>query len=258
VGEFFFRELQTREDCGTRINDLADRMVAFQKTLSQNTPTRARALLSAFRLLALSYRFIESQEIRPEARGVLYAAAQELYWDRQYEKALDYFEETLRMPSDLSDESEVKMFIAQCLSQLDRIDEARRMLDLVLEDCPADRSILRVRGRIEANVQEWRSAEHFYSLALGAGRPFAALLRDRGQARLQLGHWDGARGDLEESIKLDSANSFAYYYLAQVLQKMGELDAAFKAIERSLALDPGNGLFRTWRDRIADMRARGR
>jgi hypothetical protein len=56
VGEYFFRELQKREDYATRMSDLADRMAAFEHTLPQNTPVRARALLSAFRLLAQSYR----------------------------------------------------------------------------------------------------------------------------------------------------------------------------------------------------------
>jgi tetratricopeptide (TPR) repeat protein len=250
VGEYFFRELQKREDYATRMSDLADRMAAFEHTLPQNTPVRARALLSAFRLLAQSYRFDESQAVRSEARGVLYAAGQQLYRDRRYDEALDYFEKTLSMPSDMSDETDVRLRIAQCLSHLDRINEARRIVDMLLEDLPADRNVLRVRGRIEANVQNWRPAERYYSLALRAGRPFAALYRDRGQARMQLGHWDEARRDLEESIGLDSTNGFAYFHLAQVLMRMGEVGPALRAIERSLALEPNNGLFRTLLERV--------
>jgi tetratricopeptide (TPR) repeat protein len=250
VGEYFFRELQKREDYATRMSDLADRMAAFEHTLPQNTPVRARALLSAFRLLAQSYRFDESQAVRSEARGVLYAAGQQLYRDRRYDEALDYFEKTLSMPSDMSDETDVRLRIAQCLSHLDRINEARRIVDMLLEDLPADRNVLRVRGRIEANVQNWRPAERYYSLALRAGRPFAALYRDRGQARMQLGRWDEARKDLEESIGLDSTNGFAYFYLAQVLMRMGEVRPALRAIERSLALEPNNGLFRTLLERV--------
>ncbi|MCA1675835.1 MAG: hypothetical protein LC799_27890, partial [Actinobacteria bacterium] len=165
---------------------MADESKEFVDSLERYTPLHADAMLAMFRLFGYAFRLIDSFDVRPALRGTLVLVGRQLYRDKRYREALDYLEEARRLPRDGVDDFDVEILTAQCLSGVGDVESARDLL-ASLPDSEEDSHILRVRGRVEANAGNWHDAFRYFDRAVrGSRRPFAALLRDRGQSRLEL------------------------------------------------------------------------
>ena len=76
-----------------------------------------------------------------------------------------------------------------------------------------------------------------------------ALVREAGE-RLRRGDYDGADELLAQALALAPEAAPVYHQMSNVAYLRGDLQAAVAALERALALDPGNALFRTNLDRL--------
>lgn len=75
------------------------------------------------------------------------------------------------------------------------------------------------------------------------GEMESTILFQRSYAYIELGRFDEARNDLEESITYNDALPEAYYNLALLYEMDGETEKAQEAIEQALRMNPGNDDF---------------
>jgi len=83
------------------------------------------------------------------------------------------------------------------------------------------------------------SKAHEIAPGPGSARILSSLLEKRGLARALAGDAPGARPDLEEVLRLDTASASARVNLAVVLAQTGETDRARSLVREALGLDPG-------------------
>ena len=166
--------------------------------------------------------------------------------------------------------------LAGVLGALGRYDEAERRLDEALSLDPLNVDafhnrgvILERRGRPDAAVEQYRSALRLdpgYEPARRAllrltGSAAALQPRDQGERRatvlLEQAGQAARRGDYPAALALVDAAEKAAPRLALVCQYrsnvaylMGDREGAVRALEKGLALEPGNALFRTNLERL--------
>jgi len=251
VAEFYRQAATERSGYLSCVNVLADEAKTYVESLEKYTPLHAEALLAMFRLFGYSFRFLESFQVRPALRGTLVFVARQLYRDKRYDQALEYLGEASRLPRDGLDDFDVEILTAQCMSGVGELESARQVL-AALPESEEDSHLLRVRGRVEANASNWLGAFEYFDRSVRASRrPYAALLRDRGQARLELADCRGAEGDLEAAISLDPADGFSYYYLSRVYGCLNQIVSARSAISKAMELYPSSRVFRSWARRVS-------
>src|SRR5690242_18839439 len=90
---------------------------------------------------------------------------------------------------------------------------------------------------------------------LSAANPEAAKLASEGMQKAQSGDFVGARASLEQAQKLSPENAPIAFNLAQVLERLGESNAAAEAYERYLKLSPRAADAAQVKDRVQKLRA---
>jgi tetratricopeptide (TPR) repeat protein len=248
IRDFYVRVLRRRGDYRDRIADLATRSRSFLLLSPHDSKVRVDSLLTTFRLLSWSGRLSEALELHSTLFGTLMETAIDLYNERRYEDALAYFEAVIE--STEANET-AKLYAARTLAYLRRADEARGMIEDLLQSRANDPELLRVRGRIEVILRNWKSAVEYFERARQRRPKSVAILRDLGQVNIRLERWEAARESLERAMELREPGGFVRSYYSQVLEHFGELDEARSVIESAIRVDPENPQFRHRLGRIA-------
>ena len=141
---------------------------------------------------------------------------------------------------------------AQALSDLDRPDEAIRVLTDYAEVDRLSIAVPSGLGALYAQNERWREAEGAAGRALEIAK---ARLREedderalwpfyftRGAYRAEAGDWPGAEGDLREALRLAPEEPVVLNHLGYSLVERGEeIGEAFGMIEAALSAEPMSG-----------------
>lgn len=248
IRDFYVRALRRRVDFRDRITDLGTRSRDFLRATSHGSPVHVDSLLTSFRLLSWSGRLGEALELHRTLFGTLFETAVDLYNERRYAEALPYFEAVIES----TEESEAaKLYAARTLAYLGRGDEARALVEGLLETAPGTAELLRVRGRVEFILRNWSRALDYFERARELRPSSVAILRDLAQVNIRLERWEAARVFLERAMELREPGAFVRSYYSQVLEHFGELDQARAVIEGAIKVDPENPAFHHRLARIA-------
>jgi tetratricopeptide (TPR) repeat protein len=248
IRDFYLRALRRRQDYRDRLADLATRSRDFLLSTSHGSTVRVDSLITSFRLLSWSGRLGEALELHRTLFATLLETAIDLYNERQYPEALHYFEAVIESTEA---NERAKLYAARTLAYLGRAEEARAMIDEVLEIEPESVEFIRVRGRVEFILRNWGNALDFFERARQRRPNSVAVLRDLGQVNIRLERWEAAREALERAMELREPGAFVRSYYSQVLEHFGELDEARSVIEAAIRVDPDNPGFRHRLGRIA-------
>ena len=104
-------------------------------------------------------------------------------------------------------------------------DEARELANLALKLAPAEALFHSLSGDIYATNKDFRRAEQAYAAALKRDDGFFYHHLRRGMARHELERYDGARTDLESSLKM-LPTAQAHFLLGQLDMRDGNRDSA--------------------------------
>ena len=161
--------------------------------------------------------------------------------------------------------------LAGVLGALGRYDEAERRLDEALRLDPLNVEarhnrgvVLERRGRRDAAVEQYRIALRFdpgyepsrKALLRLTGSAETVLPRDEAERRASVlldqagqaarrGDYPAAMALVDQAEKAAPRLGLVYQYRSNVAYLMGDRAAAIRALERGLALEPANPLFRT-------------
>lgn len=123
---------------------------------------------------------------------------------------------------------------------------ARREALAALEESPRDPGLLMTLAEIEYSMGRTRDAlDHAGQAVDNAGETTTIFLR-YAMLLAQENRLDEAKVALETELTIDHASAEAYFLLAQVLEKQGDLAAALDAMLQALEINPVDGDFRIY------------
>ena len=185
----------------------------------------------------------------------------------RYDAAIDAYERLLReAPKDAS----LHTSLAGALGAVGRLDEAMRHLDTAVQLAPLSVEayhnravILERRGRLEEAVEQYRTALRYRPGYVPSRRALARLtgsvdIRSAGTAAetqalalaeaaadaARRGDYRAAMSRLAEAEGIAPRYVLVYQYQSNVAYLMGDRKAAKRALEKALAIEPDNALFR--------------
>jgi predicted AlkP superfamily phosphohydrolase/phosphomutase/Flp pilus assembly protein TadD len=186
----------------------------------------------------------------------------------RYAEAAAAYERLLR---DEPNDATLHTSLAGCLGALGRYDDAVKHLDIAVKLEPLnveayhnraviyerqgkkDAAIAQYRLAVKYNPQYEASRQALVRLTGSAGmgppqteaeKKAAALAEQAGRAARR-GNYKTAMQQLAEAERLAPRYALVYQYQSNVAYLSGDLDAAIRALEKALAIEPDNALFDT-------------
>ena len=162
---------------------------------------------------------------------------------KQYEQAIDIYQslpetDPLRVSADIQ--------IGLALEQLDRTDDATKVLKQVIGDHPKDEDALTALGNIERSRKHFTEATDTYTQAIDVtAKPEKAqwpLFYFRGICYEREKKWPLAEADFKHALKLFPDQPLVLNYLGYSWVDQGmNLDEAFTMLHRAVELRPTDG-----------------
>ena len=162
---------------------------------------------------------------------------------KQYANAIEAFRKVDRR-SPLA--SNVDIQIASDLDDLDKTDEALKVLDGLIAREPHNFNAWSTKGSILYGREKWKKAAEALSFALARvkekKRQHWAVYYYRGMSFERAGEWDKAEPDLQMALKLRPAQPAVLNYLGYSWIDRGEnLDKAMAMVKQAADLRPRDG-----------------
>jgi len=111
---------------------------------------------------------------------------------------------------------------------------------------PSRKALVRLTGSAEVNAPRTEQEKQAFALAQAAARA------------AQRGNYPDALGQLAQAERIAPRYALVHQYRSNVAYLMGDVPGAIKALEKGLALEPDNALFRTNLQRLKEQRYRRR
>jgi len=162
---------------------------------------------------------------------------------RRFQDAITVYD---RIPKDTALEGAIEIRKAFDLNSLDRVDEAKTILDKLAADNPKDLKPLDALGNIMRSRKRYAEAVDYYSRAVALlpnpAKRHWSLYYSRGTSYERLKNWPAAEGDLQKALKLFPDQPLALNYLGYSwVDQNRNLKKGMALIERAVALKPGDG-----------------
>nr|WP_319382608.1 tetratricopeptide repeat protein [uncultured Roseibium sp.] len=158
-------------------------------------------------------------------------------------RAIDAF---MRVPDDSVLKREAEIQVGLNFNALEKVDEARSHLEVLIEKDPADLEAVVALGNILRSHEIYDEAETIYSQGIDTISELEAqhwlLMYFRGITRERLGKWDMAEADFRKALELNENQPLVLNYLGYSLVDQGlKLDEALEMIKTAVELRPTDG-----------------
>jgi predicted AlkP superfamily phosphohydrolase/phosphomutase/Flp pilus assembly protein TadD len=197
----------------------------------------------------------------------------------RYAEAAEAYQRLLRNEPD---DATLHTSLAGCFGALGRYDEAGKHLDTAIKLEPLNveayhnRAVIYERqGKRDEAIAQYRLAVKYrpdYEASRQAlirltgtadvhgpqtdTERKAAALAERAGLTARRGDYKGAMAQLAEAERLAPRYALVYQYQSNVAYLSGDLAAAVRALEKALAIEPDNALFKTNLKRLREQRAK--
>lgn len=227
-------------------NDMINAIKKFSKALEYKSEVSNGYKLAdtyisrgACRQVLLSYEgaqadYDEALKIKPEYVRIYQIKTSCYLSNNQYQKAIEWANKGLEIkPNDL----ELKGRKAEALSKLKKYDEAIIVLRSALEDNPRNKNANKYIAHNYQMKKNWDSALKYFSTAIILDPLDHASYFDRGIVYAQNNDTVSAIKDIEQAMKLDTAerwvgyNNIAYFIKLEQKDYKGAIDMFDKSIK---------------------------
>jgi len=163
----------------------------------------------------------------------------------QYEQAIRSY---ARVPESSPIWKNVQIRKAYDLNSLERVDEAKALLEKLAETMPGNPRAYDALGSIMRARQRYKESEEFYNRAIAMvkapQRRHWTLYYARGVSRERLKKWALAEADLKMALKLNPEQPLTLNYLGYSWVDQGQnLKQAMDLIRKAVKLKPADGYF---------------
>jgi tetratricopeptide (TPR) repeat protein len=175
-----------------------------------------------------------------------YAALAEAYEGaKKYDLEMEAFNQ---IPKDSPLWLNVQIQKAFALNSLDRVDDAKVLLEQLIAQDPKDVRPLDALGNILRSHERYGEAKDYYSRAIALiGKPTKdnwALFYSRGVSNERLKDWAGAEADFKQALELSPEESLVLNYLGYSWIDQGRnLKQAMDYIRKAVKLKPDDGYY---------------
>ncbi len=158
-------------------------------------------------------------------------------------RAIEVYE---RMPEDSALRRNADINRALALNDLDRTDEARALLEDLIDARPDDREALVAFGNILRSREMFDDARDYYAKAIDTVDPVEqrhwSLYYFRGITNERTDRWAYAERDFQKALELEPDQPYVLNYLGYSwVDQNVNLDEALQMIERAVELRPNDG-----------------
>jgi tetratricopeptide (TPR) repeat protein len=181
--------------------------------------------------------------LQPDHAFALVSLANAYESAHRYEDAIAAYD---RVPKDTPLQSEIEIRKAFDLNSLDRVDEAKAILDKLAAENPNDLKTLDALGSIMRVRKRYAEAVDYYTRALALVKKPAkrhwSLFYSRGTCYERLKDWPPAEADLQKALKLYPDQPMVLNYLGYSwVDQNHHLKEGMALIEKAVALKPDDG-----------------
>jgi|GEM_PF-1729668 len=251
VQDYYYRSAANRKGFNELTKDLARISKNRLEKLEVGTPLHSKLLPCVFRIVALSGNYQDAITLRHDLIGYLSQVVKDLYDSREYKLALEYAEHIL---NDNRDNWNVKLYYARCLVRLDKIDDAKPILDEMHSLRPKDVPVLHALGRMEMARDMWGNALEWFSKAITEREKHLPSIRDSAECYFQLKQLMQAEGYVKRAKEIDSTNPFVLQVESKILEQGENYDEAYRVMSMALLQDRNNPSFNHRMGRISELR----
>lgn len=161
--------------------------------------------------------------------------------ERNYEDALKHAREAAKR---YPDKREFRLLEAQALGNLDRTDEATRLLDGLLTNSIEDLSVFSTKAQVLADAERYKDAKAALEEGLRRDPRNPALLIQLSLVQDKLQQPKESEATLRALLERDPDNPVALNNLGYYLTEQGrQLSEALELIQRAVNIDPTNGSY---------------
>lgn len=121
-----------------------------------------------------------------------------------------------------------------------QFQQAARFAQQALELEPREGKFYGLLGDVHLQSRDWQTAINYYNAALEKNSNFFQTYLTRGMATLELGNWQAAENDLQQSIRL-LPTATAYHRLGMIALNTGRPQEAVKYLEQAASSDSDVG-----------------
>ncbi|MEZ5818554.1 MAG: tetratricopeptide repeat protein [Hyphomicrobiaceae bacterium] len=181
--------------------------------------------------------------LEPKSPFALAALANVYETTKNYEAAIKAYE---RIPDGSALQQAIDIRKAQNLNLLDRVDEAKALLEKLAERDPKDPKAFDALGNMMRGRKRYEEAIRYYSKVIDLiDKPEAkhwTYFYARGTSYERVKKWPLAEADLQKAMKLSPNQSLVLNYLGYSWVDQGiHLKQGLKLIERAVQLKPDDG-----------------
>jgi tetratricopeptide (TPR) repeat protein len=181
--------------------------------------------------------------LQPEHTFALVSLANAYESSRRYQDAIAAYD---RVPKDTPLQSEIEIRKAFDLNSLDKVDDAKAILDKLAADDPKDLKVLDALGSIMRVRKRYTEAVDYYTRALALVKQPTkrhwSLYYSRGTCYERLKDWPPAEADLQTALKLYPDQPMVLNYLGYSwIDQNRNLKEGMALIEKAVALKPDDG-----------------
>ncbi len=181
--------------------------------------------------------------LQPNHAFALVSLANAYELAHRYDDAIAAYE---RVPKDTPLQSEIEIRKAFDLNSLDKVDEAKAILDKLIAENPKDVKALDAQGSIMRVRKRYAEAVDYYTRALALvkkpGKRHWSLFYSRGTCYERLKNWPPAEADLKKALKLYPDQPMVLNYLGYSwVDQNHHLKEGMSLIEKAVALKPDDG-----------------
>ena len=181
--------------------------------------------------------------LRPDFPFALAALANLYESTKRYQEAIDVYE---KIPAGTPLETSVEIRKAFNLNLLERPDEAKALLDRLLEKDPNDLRVLDAVGTILRGRKRYEEAIDYYTRAIAQikkpEKRHWVYWYARGTSYERIKKWPQAEADLKKAARLSPDQPLVLNYLGYSwIDQNRNLKEGLKLIEKAVALKPDDG-----------------
>jgi tetratricopeptide (TPR) repeat protein len=181
--------------------------------------------------------------LQPDHAFALVSLANAYESARRYEDAIAAYDS---VPKDTPLQAEIDIRKAFDLNSLDKVDEAKAILDRLATENPKDMKALDALGSIMRVRKRYTEAVDYYTRALALIKTPAkrhwSLFYSRGTCFERLKDWPPAEADLQKALKLYPDQPMVLNYLGYSwVDQNRNLKEGMSLIEKAVALKPDDG-----------------